>query len=132
MIGASRSSLASLRRSVMTTTAAPVVRSDALTTEGSVNHEQTGNLRAARNRLVCTRTLGEDRMAQAKQKPKRERLPQLSVLVSEETMRRLAALQDYYKARDGSFSNVTQAETIERALRDTAVSVGIEQKKGGR
>ena len=67
-------------------------------------------------------------MAQAKhQKPKRERMPQLSVLVSEETMRRLAALQDYYKARDGSFSNVTQAETIERALRDTAVSVGIEQ-----
>src|SRR6266581_2206652 len=92
------------------------------------------DLRAARNRLVCTRTLGEDRMAQAKhQKPKRERLPQLSVLVSDETMRRLAALQDYYKVRDGGFSKVTQAETIERALRDTAVNVGIEQgKKGGR
>ena len=68
-------------------------------------------------------------MAQAKQKPKRERLPQLSVLVSEETMRRLAALQDFYKARDGRLSNVTQAETIELALRDTAVNVGIEQGK---
>ena len=67
-------------------------------------------------------------MAHAKQKPKRERLPQLSVLVSQETMRRLAALQDYYKARDGRLSNVTQAETIELALRDTAIREGVEKR----
>ena len=69
----------------------------------------------------------------AKARPNKRDLPQLSVRVSEDTMRRLAALQRHYETQGGRMSAVTQAEAIEQALRDAAVSVGIEQgKKGGR
>ena len=63
-------------------------------------------------------------------KPPKGRPRQLSVFITEEAWRRLAALQDHYQevqAKAGRSSKVTQPETIELALRDTAVSVGIEQ-----
>ena len=64
-------------------------------------------------------------MARARQARKGK--GQLSVWISEEALRRLAALQKHYAKRAGLLSPVTQAEAIEIVLRDSATREGVEK-----
>ncbi len=60
-----------------------------------------------------------------KARPARKGKGQLSVWVSEEALARLKSLQKHYATRAGLVSDVTQAEAVEIALRDTAAREGI-------
>lgn len=69
-------------------------------------------------------------MARPRQSPK-GRPRQLSVYVTEEAWRRLAALQKHYAARAGLPSSLTQPDTLEIVLRETATREGVEPGKRG-
>lgn len=60
-----------------------------------------------------------------KLRPARKGKGQLSVWISDESLRRLAVLQKQYAARAGLTRPVTQAEAVEIALREAATREGI-------
>jgi len=63
----------------------------------------------------------------AKARQTRKGKGQLSVWISEEALRRLAALQKHYAKRAGLLSPVTQAEAVEIVLRDSAAREGADR-----
>jgi len=68
-------------------------------------------------------------MAKARQPPK-GRPRQLSIFISEQGWRLLAALQQHYATRAGLLSPVTQPEAIEIMLRETTTREGLKLKGG--
>jgi len=67
-------------------------------------------------------------MTKKKRPPPEGRPRQLSVFVTEEAWRRLAALQKHYATGAGLPLPMTQPDAIERVLRDAAIREGVEKK----